>query len=80
MTAQEFRQLQEKDSSLGAAANGHESRAGRGFFKKDELIWTPPGRGEESEVEQLAIPKECRKAVLQLAPLAGHLSKESTRR
>uniref|UniRef100_A0A1X7UJV3 Uncharacterized protein n=1 Tax=Amphimedon queenslandica TaxID=400682 RepID=A0A1X7UJV3_AMPQE len=73
LTTQEFQQLQEKYSSLEAvraAADGRVSRAGPGFFRKDGLVyqhWKPPGRGEESEVEQLVVPRECRRMVLQLA-------------
>ena len=89
LATQEFQQRQEEDSTLGgvrAAADGCVSRAGSGFCRRNGLIfrrWTPPGRGEESEVEQLVVPKECRRMVLQLAheiPLAGHLGNKKTRR
>ena len=43
--------------------------------------WTPPGCDEEMGVEQLVLPKVCRKAVLELAhkiPLAGHMGKDKT--
>ena len=51
-------------------------------FKGDGLIyrkWTTQGYGEEVGVEQLAIPKVCRKAVLELVdeiPLAGYMGKD----
>ena len=54
------------------------------FFKRDGLLywrWTPPGQGEEAQIEQLVLPQECRKAVLELGhqiPLAGHLGKQKT--
>lgn len=84
----EIKRLQDEDESLAKvkkAADGHPCSAGVGFFKRDGLLyrrWTPPGRGEESEVEQLVLPRDCRKAVLELGheiPLAGHLGKEKTR-
>ena len=43
---------------------------------------TPAGRGEEREIEQLILPKRCRRTVLKLAheiPIAGHLGSEKTR-
>lgn len=81
LSAEGLRALQEKDPTLAnirRAADGHPTcAAGIGFFKRDGLLyrkWTPPGRGEESEVEQLVLPQECRKIVLELGheiPLAG---------
>ena len=88
MSAEGLKQLQDEDETLTRvkeAANGHPNTAGVGFFKRDGLIyrkWIPPGRGEEMSIEQLVLPKECRKAVLEVAheiPLAGHLGKEKTR-
>ena len=55
------------------------------YFKRDGLIywrWTPPGQGKECEVEQLVLPKTCRKKVLELGhviPLVGYLGAEKTR-
>ena len=55
------------------------------YFKRDGLLyrrWTPPGRGEEYEIEKLVLPKACRRKVLELGheiPLAGHLGMEKTR-
>ena len=88
LSAGELRELQEKDDTLvkvREAAEGRANSAGVGFFKRDGLVyrrWTPPGRGEEYELEQLVLPKACRKAVLELGheiPLAGHLGVEKTR-
>ena len=88
ISAAVLKELQEKDASLAKirkAADGHPNSAGIGFFHREGLLhrrWTPPGRGEESEVEQLVLPQECRQAVLELdheIPLAGHLGKEKIR-
>ena len=88
VSAEELRALQEKDLTLSKvreAADGHPCSAGTGFFRRGGLLyrkWTPPGRGEESEVEQLVLPQECRSTVLTMGheiPLAGHLRKEKTR-
>jgi hypothetical protein len=88
ISASELSKLQDQDGTLAKvrdAADGKPSTAGIGFFKRGGLIfrrWTPPGRGEDMEIEQLVLPKECRQTVLELAhdiPLAGHLGKEKTR-
>ena len=62
--------------------------AGRGFFRRDGLLfrrYIPPGCGQEEEearaIEQLVPPSQCREAVLCLAhsiPLAGHLGRNKT--
>ena len=55
-----------------------------GFFWRDGLLyrlWTPPGSDEEMTTEQLVLPMQCRKAVLEVAhdiPLSGHLGKGKT--
>ena len=39
----------------------------------------PPERGEDMDIKQLVLPKECRRTVLELVhdiPLADHLGKE----
>ena len=88
LSADQLKKLQEKDDTLSKireAADGHPNSAGIGFFKQDGLVyrkWTPPRRGEGYEIEQLVLPKECRRAVLELGheiPLAGHLGVEKTR-
>ena len=88
ITAEELKTLQESDTTLEAirkAAGGSPSTAGVGFFRRDDLVyrrWIPPGRdSEDMAVEQLVLPLQCRKTVLQLAheiPLAGHLGKDKT--
>ena len=71
LSAGELRELQEEGDTLvkiREAADGHANSAGVGFFKRDGFVywrWTPPGRGKEYEIEQLVIPKACRKAVLE---------------
>ena len=88
-SADELTKLQETDETLGKirkAIMDHPSQLETAeYFKRDGLIyrrWTPPGRGRECEVEQLVLPKTCRKKVLELGhviPLAGHLGAEKTR-
>ena len=88
LTASELKVLQQNDETLEAvrrAADGEQSTAGGGFFKKDGVIyrrWTPPGRDTDAmTVEQLVLPSPCRRTVLKVAhqiPLAGHLGKTKT--
>ena len=88
ISAGELKVLQETDSSLAAvreAADGAVNTAGGGFFKQNSLIYrhyVPPGRNmEDMAVDQLVLPKQCRRTVLQLAhdkPMAGHLGKDKT--
>ena len=65
ISAVELKVLQDKDETLvkiRRAADGHPCSARPGFFRIDGLLyrrWTPPGRGEESAVEQLVLPQEC---------------------
>ena len=64
------------------AADGQPNSAGIGFFCREGLLyrrWIPPGRGEESEVEQLVLPKECRQMVLELGHEIPLVGKEKTR-
>ena len=85
---QEIQELQENDETLEVirrAADGESNSAGIGFFKRKGLIyrcWTPPGRDEDDmTIEQLVLPKKCRRVVLDLAhniPLAGHMGKNKT--
>lgn len=88
LSIQELQQLQEEGETIAAVRKGAEveiNAAGKGFFKKEGLIyrhWTPPRRDEEKMViEQLVLPQKCRKMVLELAhklPLAGHMGKNKT--
>ena len=86
ISVQELQRLQEADKTLETvrlAAGGTSTTAGKGFFKKDGLVyrqWTSPGR-DDVTVEQLVLPQECRGTVLELAhkiPLAGHMGKNKT--
>ena len=61
-----LRTLQKEDVMLQKirdAADGHTNSAGVGFFWQDGLLWVPPGRPEEDGLEQLVLPKKCRRAV-----------------
>jgi len=83
----ELRRLQEADPTLAtirAAARGEVNSAGPNFVERDGLVyrrWVPPAQDEEMAVEQIVLPKECRRTVLHLAhtiPIAGHLGKKKT--
>ena len=87
ISADQLRTLQSSDMTLEAvqrAADGQPCSAGVGFFRKDGLLyrrWAPPGRDEEMATEQLVLPTQCRKTVLEVAhdiPLSGHLGKGKT--
>ena len=90
LTRAEVEKLQAEDPTLVAervASEGGANTAGPRFFKRDGLIyrlWTPPGRGgEDFAVEQLVLPLQCRKPVLEVAhkiPMAGHMGKTKTAR
>ena len=80
-------QLQSTDESLEkirAVCEGKSDDVEEGYFKKDGLIfrrWTPPRQGGETTIDQLVLPKECRKLILYTAhtiPSAGHLGKKKT--
>ena len=79
ITQEELKTLQRTDEDLAGLAKG-----GGRFFISDGILyrhWTPRGRGECAAVEQMVLPKKCRKAVLHLAhtnPLGGHLGKAKT--
>ncbi|KAL5517047.1 hypothetical protein EMCRGX_G002514 [Ephydatia muelleri] len=88
LSAKELKELQENDPTLSKVrrkvdqTNNPEGE----FFKREGLFyrrWKPPGRGVEYDVEQLILPKPCRKTVLELAhdiPMAGHQGRDKTRR
>lgn len=88
ISAEELKTLQAADTTLDAvrrAADGHPCSAGVGFFRRDGLLfrtWTPPRRDKQDmSVEQLVLPVQCRRTVLQVAhdiPMSGHLGKEKT--
>ena len=55
-----------------------------GYFQRDGIMyhhWIPQGRGQEDAMEQVVLPKQCRRAVLELAntiPLGDHLRNKKT--
>ena len=64
---------------------GNEEDKTHYFLDKGLLYrrWIPKDRGPEYSVDQLVLPFQCQKAVLQLAhevPIAGHLGKQKTSR
>ena len=87
MDAAKMKELQEQDFSLSEAreaARKAEGTKGEWFYREGLLYrrWTPRGRGEESEVEQLVLPKACRHVALVMShdiPIAGHLGRDKTR-
>ena len=90
LSIQEMQQFQEGDETLAVVrkeAKGEFRQVGRGFFKKEGVIyrrWMPPGRDkEEMVVKQLhvVLPWGCRRVVLELAhsiSLADHMGKNKT--
>ena len=85
--ATKMKELQEQDVSLSEAreaARKTEGKKGEWFYREGLLFrrWTPRGRGEEAEIEQLVLPKVCRQVALVMAhdiPIAGHLGRDKTR-
>ena len=87
ISTQELRECQKQDDTLAgirrvAEANDDDEKE---FFWREGLLyrrWCPSRQGEDAAVEQLVLPRRCRRAVLDLAheiPVAGHLGKEKTR-
>ena len=67
--AAKMKKLQEQDISLAEAreaARKTDGMKGEWFYREELLYrgWTPRGRLEEAEVEQLVAPKACRHAAL----------------
>ena len=86
ITAEEMKMLQATDPTLRdvrLAVKEQESKGGVGFFSRDSLLyrrWKPRGDRDEG-LEQLVLPKSCRKTVLEVAhsvPLGGHLGRNKT--
>ena len=90
LSAATLKELQEQDESLLSIRKNADRSPGlptSKYYHRDGLLyrrWTPPGRDDgEMDVEQLVLPKACRRKVMELAheiPLAGHMGKEKTRR
>jgi len=72
--------MQESDTTLDGVAER------MGFFKRSGNLyrcWVPRGQTEEAGVDQIVLPRECRRTALQLAhtiPLGGHLGKKTAAR
>ena len=89
-TRAEVERLQAEEHTLvtvRAASEGEALAVGPCFFKRDGLIyrrWELQGHGGAGlAVEQLVLPVQCRKAVLEVAhkiPMAGHMGKTRTAR
>ena len=78
VTLAELQQLQDVDPSLEWMTDVP------GYFRREGIMyrrWVPRGREEEAAVEQIILPRQCRRTVLQIAhtiPLGGHLGKKKT--
>ena len=78
--------LQREDKSLQVARSLAEegTQTPQTFFQEEGLLyrkWKCKGQGEDSSIEQLVLPSQCRQQVLQLAhlvPLGGHLGWKKT--
>lgn len=82
--AEELASWQSTDPSLAGIKVGVSQPGGTEYFLADGLLfrrWIPKKHTVESSVDQLVLPTQCRKAVLQMAhevPMAGHLGKHKT--
>ena len=76
ITRTKLQQLQEADGELAKIVVKED------FYRRDGLLyrrWIPRGRPGDETVDQIVLPRECRRPVLQLAytvPLGGHLGKK----
>ena len=76
ISAEELCQMQGSDTTLDGAAER------MGFFKRSGILyrrWVPRGQTEEAGVDQIVLPRECRRTALQLAhtiPLGAHLGEK----
>ena len=82
-----LQQLQESDESLGVLRSLAEEESTSGavsLFWKDGLLyrrWKPRKSQEEDWIDQIVLPRECRRGVLHLAhmvPMGGHLGRKKT--
>ena len=84
MSAGELKQLLGSDPSLKNLKTTGTDSSKTHYYLEEGLLyrrWIPRDRGPEYAVDQLVLPTQCRKAVLQLAhevPMAGHLGKHKT--
>ena len=84
ISAEELQMLQKEDPSLANLKVGAGELQETHYYLSDGLLyrqWIPRGRNEELAEDQLVLPTQCQKAVLQLAhevPIAGHLGKHKS--
>lgn len=88
ITPEQLLDLQQEDPTLKTArsvADGEcSTAAGEGFFRRDGLLYRRHhklGSDAMSKVDQLVLPTQCRKSVIELAhdiPMAGHLGRRKT--
>ena len=87
ISSAELRELQGQDPSLEGArtiATEEGCSVSARYFMRDGLLyhhWQPKRSRPTESLEQLVVPKQLRKPILELAhqiPLAGHLGKEKT--
>ena len=84
ISAVELQVLQKEDPSVANLKVGAGELRKTHYYRSDGLLyrqWIPRGCNAELAVDQLVLPTQCRKAVLQLAhevPIAGHLGKHKT--
>ena len=89
VSRERLQELQRSDVSLEGprkAAEEHLPEEEREFSWQGGTLmrrWRPPNQGEVAEVEQVVLPQECRRSVLDIAhtiPIAGHLGRKKTTR
>ncbi|KAL5516790.1 hypothetical protein EMCRGX_G002203 [Ephydatia muelleri] len=84
ISAVELQVLQKEDPSVANLKVGAGELQETHYYRSEGLLyrqWIPRGCNAELAVDQLVLPTQCRKAVLQLAhevPIAGHLGKHKT--
>ena len=67
-----------------SADGGSSTKANQGSFSRDGLLYhrhRKPGSNASTEVQQLVLPTQCRKSVIEVAhdiPMAGHLGRRKT--
>ena len=84
---EELSRQQEQDETLAAVRerSQQQSKPGeQGFFRREGIIyrrWIPPQKEKEMGVDQIVLPKICRRSILRIAhtlPTAGHLGQKKT--
>ena len=76
--------MQQEDETLHSIQTTRDKQTSGPFFLRDGLLyrrWKPSKEEAEEVNEQLVLPRQARKIVLELAysiPMAGHLGKRKT--